>query len=69
MKFFFNPLFLFLPFLILEAKAFALTDSQIRQICYKKLRDFNCIRNLKDKRTNLIKGNRIKIPVIPHKER
>ena len=48
-------------------KSFSLTDYQIKKICMKELKKSICIRNLKEKRSNLQKGKPIEIPVIPHK--
>ena len=65
-----NLLMVFLIFsalLSFENKAFSLTDYQIRKICQKARRQSACIQNLKYKRFNLMKGNIIEIPVIPHK--
>ena len=52
---------------IYENKSFALTDYQIREICKKQRRKLTCIKNMQNKRFELLKGNRIKIPVIPFK--
>ena len=60
--------FLFLwAFLISENKGFALNNYQIRKICKKARKKTACIKNLKEKNINLLKGKRIKIPVIPFK--
>ncbi len=48
-------------------KSFSLTDYQIKKICKKEIRESICIKNLKDKRYLLKKGNFIEIPVIPYK--
>ena len=63
-------LFLFLLALfIFGDKSFSLTDYQIKKICKKEKRDSTCIKNLKDKRSNLQKGYLIEIPVIPYKSK
>ena len=59
-------LFLF-ALLMLGDKSFSLTDYKIRKICEKEKRESICIKNLKEKRSNLKKGNLIEIPVIPYK--
>ena len=59
-------LFLFALF-IFGDKTFAITDYQIRTICKKEKKVSNCIKNLKEKRFNLEKGDLIEIPVIPFK--
>ena len=48
-------------------KSFSITDYQIKKICKKEIREYTCIKNLKDKRYLLQKGNFIEIPVIPYK--
>ena len=58
-------LFLFTLF-ILSEDSFSLTNYQIKKICKKEKREFTCIKNLKEKRFNLQKGNHIEIPVIPY---
>ena len=61
-------LFLFLfTTVIFGDKTFSLTDQQIRLICKKEKRESTCIKNLKEKKSNLNKGNLIEIPVIPYK--
>ena len=59
-------LYLFFLFTFVE-KSFSLTNYEITQICKKEKRASTCIKNLRDKRDNLEKGNLIKIPVIPYK--
>ena len=66
MKKFFNSL-LFLSFFF-ESSAYTLTNYQINEICKKKLKKTYCIKNLKFKKSNLLQGNRIEIPVIPFKK-
>ena len=46
-------------------KSFSLTDYQIEKICKKYKKGKNCIKNLKEKRSTLQKGNVIEIPVLP----
>tara|TARA_B000000532_G_C18724088_1_gene343876 strand:- start:314 stop:520 length:207 start_codon:yes stop_codon:yes gene_type:complete len=59
-------LFLFALFFFGD-KSFSLSDYQIKKICKKEKKQFYCIKNLEDKRSNLKKGNLIEIPVIPYK--
>ena len=47
--------------------SYSLTNYQITQICKKKQRSSTCIKNLKEKKYNLEKGNPIEIPVLPYK--
>ena len=58
--------FLFTLFAYID-ESFSLTDYQIKKICKKEKREITCIKNLKEKRSNLQKGNLIEIPVIPYK--
>ena len=60
-------LFLFLFFMLGE-ESFSLSDFKIKKICKKEIRELSCIKNLKEKRSNLNKGNLIEIPVIPYKK-
>ena len=53
--------------LMMGNKSFSLTDYKIKNICKKEKRESICIKNLKEKRSNLQKGNLIEIPVIPYK--
>ncbi len=57
-------LFLFALFTFSD-ESFSLTNNQIRKICNKEKRESTCIKNLKEKKNNLQKGNLIEIPVIP----
>ena len=57
-------LFVLLTF---HEKSFSLSNYQIYKICNKEKKASNCIKNLKEKRNNLRKGNLIEIPVIPYK--
>ena len=59
-------LFLFSLFMFWE-KSFSLTDYKIRKLCEKELRVSLCIKNLKEKRSTMQKGNLIEIPVTPYK--
>ena len=59
-------LFLFALFTFSD-KSFSLTDYQINKICTKELRKSMCIKNLKEKRSNLQKGKLIEIPIKPYK--
>ena len=68
MKSFINTLLYLLLLFSLENNAYSLSDNKIKEICQKKLRRSTCIKNLKLKKFNLLKGNRIEIPVIPFKK-
>jgi len=67
MKLVLNFSFFLLAFFSFSNKSFSLTDYQIKKICANKRRVSLCIKNLREKRDNLEKGNLIKIPVIPYK--
>ena len=54
-------------FFIIGDKSFSLTDYDLRKICKSVKNKSKCLKNLKEKRLNLQKGNLIKIPVIPYK--
>ena len=59
---------LLLTLLTLSGESLALTDYKINKICAKEKRKLICIKDLREKRSNLQKGNLIEIPVIPFKE-
>ena len=65
MKLFFNPLLFFLIIFLFENSAYSLSNYRIKEICQNKQKKSNCIKNLKSKKLNLLKGNKIEIPVIP----
>ena len=48
-------------------ESFSLTDYQIKRFCAKDKRVSLCIKNLKEKRSDLQKGKLIEIPVTPYK--
>ena len=50
-----------------KSKSMSLTSDQIKKICKKEKRSSTCIKNLREKRDNLQKGNLIEIPTIPFK--
>ena len=68
MRLLLNAFLIFLTLTIFDNKISALTDYQIREICRKSKKKLNCIKNLQIKKLNLLKGNRIEIPVIPFKD-
>jgi len=68
MKLFFNPLLFFFIIILFENSAYSISDYRIKEICQKKPKRSICIRNLKFKNLNLLKGNKIEIPVIPYKK-
>ena len=52
---------------IFDDRSFSITNYQIKQFCKKEQKTSTCIKNLKEKKNNLEKGNLIEIPVIPYK--
>ena len=67
MKLALNLFLTLLALLLFDVKSFSLSNYQIDKICEKKISKASCIKNLKEKRKNLQKGNLIEIPVIPYK--
>ena len=67
MKLALNLTFILFSFFAFVDESFSLTNYQISKICAEKKREMTCIKNLKEKRSNLQKGNLIEIPVIPYK--
>ena len=62
-------LFLFIFFSFGDnSLSLTLTDYQIKKVCKKERKISTCIKNLKEKRYNLQKGNLIEIPVLPYKK-
>ena len=68
MKLALNLSLFLLALVIFGDKSFSLTDFQIKKICKKERNESNCIKNLRDKKSNLQKGKLIEIPVIPYKD-
>ena len=68
MKLALNLLIFLFSLLIFSDKSISITDFQIKNICKKEKRALTCIKILKEKRSNLQKGNLIEIPVIPYKK-
>ena len=54
-------------FFIFGDKSLSLTNYKINQMCERVKKESACIKNLKEKRSNLQKGKIIEIPVIPYK--
>jgi hypothetical protein len=68
MKLALNITLFLISLVIFEKKSYSLTDYQIKKICTKEKRESICVKNLKEKRSNLHKGNSIEIQVIPFKK-
>ena len=56
-----------LTFFSFSDESLSLTDYQIKRFCAKEKRVSLCIKNLKEKRSDLQKGKLIEIPVNPYK--
>ena len=67
MKLVLNFFMFLLAFFSLSNESFSITDYQIKRFCAKEKRVSLCIKNLKEKRTDLQKGKLIEIPVKPYK--
>ena len=67
MKLVLNFSMFLLAFFAFSNESFSLTDYQIKRFCKKEKKVFSCIKDLKEKRSNLQKGNYIEIPVAPYK--
>ena len=68
MKIFFNTILFLVLLFIFENNAYSLYDNEIKEICQRKKRRTFCIKDLKFKKRNLLKGNQIEIPVIHFKK-
>ena len=67
MKLVLNFSMLLLAFFSFSNESFSLTDFQIKRFCAKREKVSLCIKNLKEKRSDLRKGKLIEIPVKPYK--
>ena len=67
MKLVLNFFMFLLAFFSFSNKSLSLTDYQIKKICKKEKIEAKCIKIMKEKRSNLQKGNFIEIPVTPYK--
>ena len=67
MKIILNFSIFLLAFFSFSNESFSLSDYQIKKFCAKRKKVSLCIKNLKEKRSDLQKGNLIEIPVTPYK--
>lgn len=67
MKLVLNFSMFLLAFFLFSNESFSLTDFQIKRFCKKEKRIYLCIKNLKEKRSDLQEGKLIEIPVKPYK--
>ena len=68
MKLVLNFSIFLLAFFSFSNKSSSLTDYKIKRFCAKKKRVSLCIKNLKEKRSDLQKGKLIEIPIKPYKQ-
>ena len=66
MKLVINLSFILFSLVLFGEKSFSLSDYKIKKFCEKEIRVSLCIKNLKEKRSTMQKGNLIEIPVIPY---
>ena len=66
MKFVLNFYMFLLAFFSFSNESFSLTDYQIKKFCAKEKKVSLCIKNLREKRSDLQKGKLIEIPVKPY---
>ena len=67
MKLVLNFSMFLLAFFSFSNESFSLTDYQIKRYCTKEKKVSLCIKDLKEKRSDLQKGKLIEIPVTPYK--
>ena len=67
MKLRLNLTLFLLVFFSFSNELLSLTDYQIKRYCTKEKKVSLCIKDLKEKRSDLQKGKLIEIPVIPYK--
>ena len=68
MKLVLNFSLFLLVFFSFSNESFSLTNYQIKRFCANEKRVSLCIKNLKEKRSDLQKGKLIEIPVKPYKQ-
>ncbi len=68
MKFVLKILIFFFAMFTFGDESLSLSNYQIKKICKKEKRELTCIKNLREKKSNLQEGNLIEIPVIPYEK-
>ena len=68
MKLLLNFSLFLLVFFSFSSESLSLSDLQIKRFCAKEKRVSLCIKNVKEKRSELQKGNLIEIPVTSYKQ-
>ena len=67
MKLVLNFFMFLLAFFSFSNKSLSLTDYQIKRFCAKEKKVSLCMKNLLEKRSKLLEGKLIEIPVTPYK--
>ena len=67
MKLILNLFLLLFAFFSFSNESFSLTEYQIKRYCRKEKNVISCIKELKEKKSNLQEGMLIEIPVVPYK--
>ena len=67
MKLRLNLSMLLLVFFSFSNESFSLSDYEIKRYCQKEKKLISCIKDLKEKKSNLQEGKLIEIPVSPYK--
>ena len=67
MKLLLNFSIFLLAFFSFSNESLSLTDYQIKRYCKKEKNKLSCVKELKEKKSNLQKGKLIEIPVTPYK--
>ena len=67
MKLRLNLSLVLLAFFSFSNESLSLTDYKIKRYCTKEKKVSSCIKDLKEKRSDLQKGKLIEIPVTPYK--
>ena len=67
MKLVLNFSMILLAFFSFSNESYSLTDYQIKRFCSRGKKVSLCIKNLKEKRSDLKKGKLIEIPVEPYR--
>ena len=67
MKIVFNLSLFLITFFTFNNSSLSLTDYQIKKFCEKERKQLNCVKELREKKSNLKKGYPIEIPVIPYR--
>ena len=64
----FNLSIFLITFVLFGDKSLSLTEYQIKKFCEREKKPPICVKNLREKKSNLEKGYLIEIPVIPYRK-